>query len=445
VAGLALLLVVAFGAGGAEVNAANPPPPNALSASDAGDLAQSTDRPSQSHDIYQVLEDGSIIVTRTRLSSEKALQATQECTKTPPILSEPANGAQLDTLAPEYYYLQNSETSRYHIQVSASETFAETVLDINYSVSNPISGQRSRIHSFNNLAPNTTYYWRMNSRCEDWTQGEYSPVWSFRSGPSGGTILPAPALLAPDDGASVGSVRVTFVAEQVSGAERHQFRWYDSDPADWDDWSHLVFINWNPPVFWDTFDPQETLYWRVVAGNSYAWGTPSATRSFTTPPVTATTTISPDSGGTLTPDPGDISIQFPHGAVTDTTTLSYTLQPRPSQSLANFRFAGRAFTLEAFDAHGQPVTTFNQPFTLTIVYDGFDLFAAGIDNPSKLNLAFWNGSEWEWILPCAGCSVDTENHTVIAVVDHLTEFALFAPRERLVFLPVVLEQMAIDR
>jgi hypothetical protein len=28
---------------------------------------------------------------------------------------------------------------------------------------------------------------------------------------------------------------------------------------------------------------------------------------------------------------------------------------------------------------------------------------------------------------------------------HLTEFALFAPIERLVFLPVVLEQMAIDR
>jgi hypothetical protein len=43
VAGLALLLVVAFGAGGAEVNAASPLPSSALPASDAGDLAQ-TDR-----------------------------------------------------------------------------------------------------------------------------------------------------------------------------------------------------------------------------------------------------------------------------------------------------------------------------------------------------------------------------------------------------------------
>jgi len=420
VAGLALLLGVAFGAKGSEVSAADTPP--------------------QFRDVYQVLEDGSILVTRTRLAPEQALRATQACTKTPPILSEPADGAQLDTLIPDYFYFPVSGTSEYHIEVSTSATFSNTVIDETWVWVEYVPGQREDIWSFDNLLPNTTYYWRMNSECEDGGGGEYSPVWSFRSGPSGGTILRAPALLAPDDGATVGSVQVTFVTEQVSGTERCQHR-YSSHLADWDDMDHggVIFGSRYCNVEQHIFDPEETLYWRAAARNSYAWGTPSASRSFTTPPVTATTTIGPDSGGTLTPDPGNISIQFPPGAVTDTTTLSYTLQPRPSQSLANFRFAGRAFTLEAFDAHGQPVTTFNQPFTLTIVYDGFDLLAAGINNPSKLNLAFWNGSEWERILPCAGCSVNTENHVIIAVIDHLTEFALLAPVERLVFLPVVLK------
>ena len=45
VAGLVLLLVVAFGAKGSEVNAANPPSPNALPASNAGDLAHAVRNP----------------------------------------------------------------------------------------------------------------------------------------------------------------------------------------------------------------------------------------------------------------------------------------------------------------------------------------------------------------------------------------------------------------
>jgi len=419
VAGLALLLGVAFGAKGSEVSAADTPP--------------------QFRDVYRVLEDGSILVTRTRLAPEQALRATQACTKTPPILSEPADGAQLDTLVPDYFYFAVPGTSEYNIEVSTSTTFSNTVLHVTYVRVEYVPGQRNDIWSDDNLLPNTTYYWRMSSVCENDEEGAYSPVWSFRSAPSGGTILPDPALLAPDDGATVGSVQVTFVTEQVSGAERCQYR-YSSDLADWDHMYTETTLGYRDcNVHQDIFEPEETLYWRAAARNSYAWGTPSASRSFTTPPVTATITISPDSGGTLTPDPGNISIQFPPGAVTATTTLSYTLQPQPSQNLANFRFAGRAFTLQAFDAHGQPITTFNQPFTLTIVYDDSDLLAADIREPSRLNLAFWNGSEWKKILPCTGCSVDTEHHTIIAVIDHLTEFALLAPQERFVFLPIVLK------
>jgi hypothetical protein len=398
------------------------------------------DGPPQFHEIYQMLEDGSIVVTRTQLASESIIQATQVCTKAPPHLSEPVDGAQLDNLVPDYKFFVISDTFEYYLEASAYETFSETIRSVTVIVSNPISGELHSLGSLDNLSPNTIYYWHVASKCEDEEIGTYSPAWSFRSGPPGGTILPAPTLLAPDDHAPVGSIRVTLAAEEVSNAERYQFRFYHSEPVDWSGWFRSIMTYHSTPMVQSTFDPQETYYWRAAARNNYAWGNPSGSRSFTTPPVTATTTISPDAGATLTPDPGNISIQFPPGAVVGTTTLSYTLQPYPDQDLANFRFAGRAFTLKAFDTNGQPITTFNQPFTITIVYDGLDLIAAGIGNPSRLNLAFWDGSRWVEILPCTGCSVDTQNQTITVVIDHLTEFALLAPVERSVHLPVVLRQ-----
>jgi hypothetical protein len=130
-------------------------------------------------------------------------------------------------------------------------------------------------------------------------------------------------------------------------------------------------------------------------------------------------------------------VTFPPGAVSESTSLAYTLLATPDQALANFRFAGRAFTLTASDSGGN-VTTFNQPITITIIYEPMDLVAAGIGNPARLNLVYWDGSAWKTILPCAGCSIDTVNHSVTVVVDHLTEFALVGSVDRKLVLPLVI-------
>jgi hypothetical protein len=177
-----------------------------------------------------------------------------------------------------------------------------------------------------------------------------------------------------------------------------------------------------------TFEPRQTYYWRTRTATSYAYGEYSAVQSFSTPPVEASATITPEAGGTLIPDPGNITITFSPGAVSNTTTISYTLQPVPGRSLANFRFAGRAFTLRAFGANGLPITTFNSSFTITIKYDSADLQAADIDDPSKLNLYFWNDT---------GCAIDTANRRVTLMLNHLTEFALAPPIERELFLPMI--------
>jgi hypothetical protein len=135
--------------------------------------------------------------------------------------------------------------------------------------------------------------------------------------------------------------------------------------------------------------------------------------------------ISPASGGTLDSGDGHVHLDFPAGAVTNTTTITYTGQPAPMHALGSFRFAGRSFTLEA-SASGQPVTHFTRPFTLTLTYADADWQATGITDEDQLNLYYWGGLQWIGLLPCASCSLDTVNNRLIVVLDHLTEFGFLA-------------------
>jgi hypothetical protein len=140
---------------------------------------------------------------------------------------------------------------------------------------------------------------------------------------------------------------------------------------------------------------------------------------------TTSVQISPASGGTLTSSDGHLTLNFPPGAVTSVTTVTYTAQLAPTSALGSFQFAGRSFTLEA-TVGGQPVTHFTGPFTLTLTYEDSDWQAAGISDENQLNLYCWDGSGWVGLLPCDGCSLDIVNNQLTAVLDHLTEFGLLA-------------------
>ena len=75
------------------------------------------DEPPQYEEIYEVLEDGNIVVTRTQVLPSQ-VQATQVCTLPAPALLEPANGAQLNTLVPDYLWKQvSAEVFRYLFQL----------------------------------------------------------------------------------------------------------------------------------------------------------------------------------------------------------------------------------------------------------------------------------------------------------------------------------------
>ncbi|RMF30759.1 MAG: hypothetical protein D6759_11320, partial [Chloroflexi bacterium] len=133
--------------------------------------------------------------------------------------------------------------------------------------------------------------------------------------------------------------------------------------------------------------------------------------------------VTPGGGGAITTT-HEVTITFPPGSVTSTVTVSYTAQITPGHSTGSFRFAGKSFRIEAVDAGGNPVTRFQKPFTITIHYRDANWRQAGIAPESSLNLAFWDGSKWVNLLPCQGCSLDTQKNILTVVLDHLTPFAL---------------------
>lgn len=143
--------------------------------------------------------------------------------------------------------------------------------------------------------------------------------------------------------------------------------------------------------------------------------------------------VTASGGGTLRSLDGQVAVSFGPGAVAGDVTVELRPLSRPGQSTGSWK-AVRSFTLEAVDGAGQVVTSFQQPYTLTVAYvdDEIADMAEG-----SLNLAFWNGSNWAALLPCAGCSHDRGTNMITVKLDHFTEFALLGTAPQRVYLPAV--------
>ena len=141
----------------------------------------------------------------------------------------------------------------------------------------------------------------------------------------------------------------------------------------------------------------------------------------------------PASGGVLAAA-GGISVTVPPGATAAGADFVLNDIAAPTQEFDDAQVPVRAFTVQAFDGAGQPITHFAQPLTIQVTYTDEDLQALGLDENS-LNVAYWDGAAWVRILPCAGCTVDRAANRVTFTVNHLTEFALTASTD--LFLPCV--------
>jgi hypothetical protein len=149
----------------------------------------------------------------------------------------------------------------------------------------------------------------------------------------------------------------------------------------------------------------------------------------------AAATITP-AGGSLTSYDKGLSLSFPTGSVTVSTTVTYKGLFAPSQPPYAGRGALRSFTLAAQTASGTPVAQTDQLYTMVISYTDGTLKGLGIADESSLNLAYWNGTGWGDLLPCAGCALDTQQRRLIVRTNRFGEFVLSGKRPA-VFLPLM--------
>jgi len=193
---------------------------------------------------------------------------------TVPVLLAPANGAALDTLTPLLRFDAGAQlnVTRYELQLCDEITFS---LPWPTRRSNAVAGV-NQVQLLSNLQPGTHYFWRVRLQCGQ-ELAPWSEVWSFDT-PSGGSFAPAPAQLAPADGALLTAWPVTLSWTEVPGAIQYYAFWRKpGDAASSGTWTSAT-----QALCWGL--ESATLYeWSVGARNAYGIGPASDWWRFTTP------------------------------------------------------------------------------------------------------------------------------------------------------------------
>jgi hypothetical protein len=310
VAGLTLLLVVAFGTKGSEVSAATLPSASALPASNARDLARAVRNPAGSElaSANETIPNAALTVPMSNLphihhsgtitftpAFTVYLPATFNYYSTIPILISPANGSNLNTLVPLLRWNMGSIPNAIQAWVEVSEN--PQFSPVNDWIYTDPQGAGERQLEWN-LAPSTRYYWRA-CVVYNGTERYYSDVWTLVTG-SNGVILPAPTLIAPLNGTTTSSTQVTFQWSAVEGRTdylvwitdgRQQIQVTETgdniavkmprsvtSPTG----GGYVIITKDTQVT-EILWPGGTIRWWVEARNDYAIGAPSAWAEFNTP------------------------------------------------------------------------------------------------------------------------------------------------------------------
>ncbi|MCL5961090.1 MAG: hypothetical protein M1358_17590, partial [Chloroflexi bacterium] len=168
--------------------------------------------------------------------------------------------------------------------------------------------------------------------------------------------------------------------------------------------------------------------------------TPTPTATFTaTPTFTASTDltdavdIDPDHGGLLRSADGEVTVEFPPGAVSRRIKTMHSKRPRPEAG--NPLGLIRRFSLEAWSAaDNAKVTRFAKPVTVTLHYTES---LPSAYNPLSLKLDYFDEVAKTWV-PLSTI-VDVKARTVSATTNHFTEFAL----EGVLLFPIGLDRAQV--
>ena len=217
--------------------------------------------------------------------------AQQNCTSTPckvylplvrgapvePRLNDPANGAQIVSLAPILTWAPTI-SSTYQVQVSSDPSFTTTQVNANNPWHTPLPALAFHITG-SNLQPATTYYWRVGV----FYQGSYrySAVWTFRTPTNRPPKAAPPALAAPPNGTTLPAPDVTLSWQGVPGALFYRVQVRSPGPTSFD--SEIVPASTPNYHVQKTLVPGTTYTWRVRTFDQFGWGDYGAEWAFTVP------------------------------------------------------------------------------------------------------------------------------------------------------------------
>ena len=156
---------------------------------------------------------------------------------------------------------------------------------------------------------------------------------------------------------------------------------------------------------------------------------------------TTTITITPGAGDVITTPDGLVEIEWPVGAITCSTVMTYTPLGAPGQALPGaLVFGGIAFDLQATDCNGDPLTDFLKPLDLTVHYA--ERFLPSGMNEETLAIHKWDGTAEQWV-KLAVIGRNTGANFVTVRLERLCEFDLLGTVMKYkVYLPLVLRNYA---
>jgi hypothetical protein len=256
---LACLITFAAAAQGAQVMGAGQTP--VIPADGTGLSSRPADTPGSSH--------ASVSAFATYLPA--VLRGYPGCATIPTLIA-PVNGSTLSTITPLYQWDDGSSPFATSVRLELARNAAFT--DMGPSLRTQVHG--SSEHRFStNLSPATTYYWRVYLICGT-MKSPYSPVWSFTTG-SGGTVLPAPVLVAPADGSALPGTTATVEWLPVPGVVEYLLHRREVGEGGYNyEWLSATQRTWS----W--LDSNTNYEWWVSARNDYAIGTDSEMWQFIT-------------------------------------------------------------------------------------------------------------------------------------------------------------------
>lgn len=313
-----------------------------------------------------------------------------------PTLLEPMDGSRLNTLIPRYEWDIGADMHvtgmGFNFDVARDPDFNDISVRFRDYFYGELDYQFNNVRILNNLEPNTTYYWRAWLNCpETETNGPFSETWSFTSG-SNGIILPAPNLIAPQNGGQVSPNQVTFQWSRVKGAVRYWFFFREVGS-----YSRVFIADENATEYSlpDSLNVGTVYEWWGWAYNDYAVGPDSDIWQFTTSGGTSRSISGRVTDNNATGISG-VTVSIGAASATTDSNGNYTISGlangnytlTPSKEGYTFEPTSRSVSVQGADVAGQDfVGTF-------MGITGVQL----LTNPSFESGS--NPSPWRWIGNC---------------------------------------------